>query len=115
MPLDGTGTRVRISPVGGTEPIWSPDGGKLYFRGPSRMMAATIVRVRELAVARIDTLFADRFVRGSTQTNYDLFPNGDFLMVESTSGVEPGRLMGMAIWLDEAKRVVRQQERAAPR
>jgi hypothetical protein len=79
------------------------------------MMAATIVRVRELAVARIDTLFADRFVRGSTQTNYDLFPNGDFLMVESTSGVEPGRLMGMAIWLDEAKRVVRQQERAAPR
>jgi Tol biopolymer transport system component len=36
--------RVQVSHGGGTEPLWSPDGGTLYYRKPSRgqILAATM-------------------------------------------------------------------------
>ncbi len=55
--LPGPGPVVQVSVDGGTEPIWSSDESTLFYRGPKRMMAATIAERPRLAVTRQDSLF----------------------------------------------------------
>ena len=63
-PIPGPGAAVPVSVGGRLQPRWSPDGGTLYFRGPSHVMAARVVERPQLAVTRRDTLFADTFAWG---------------------------------------------------
>ncbi len=39
-PLTGGGARVSVSTGGGGEPLWAPDGTRLYYRVGARLMAA---------------------------------------------------------------------------
>ena len=81
-PLPGPGARIPVSVDGGTEPVWSPDGGTLYFRGLTNMMAATVVERPALAVNRPVPLFADSFHLSVAHAGYDVFPTGrEFLML----------------------------------
>ena len=79
MPM--AGARVPVSVGGGTEPAWSRDGSRLYFRGPARMMVATITERPTPAVARIDSLFVDRYFRERWNRQYDVLRDGRLLMV----------------------------------
>jgi Tol biopolymer transport system component len=83
--IPGPGARVPVSVAGGTEPMWAPDGSALYYRGPARMMSATIVE-RPLSVSRRDSLFADIYRRSVSFGEYSVFPNGrEFLMLRGTT------------------------------
>jgi serine/threonine-protein kinase len=83
-PLSEGAADVQVSVSGGTEPVWSRTGDELFYRGADRMMAAAIARTPRLAVTRRDTLFQDTFGRYSGQTtNYDISPNGEFVMLEA--------------------------------
>jgi eukaryotic-like serine/threonine-protein kinase len=73
------GPRVQISAEGGFEPVWSRRGSVLYYRGPRRMMRATLVLSPELAVVRRDSLFIDSFWRATS--TYDVLPDDRFLML----------------------------------
>jgi hypothetical protein len=62
--------------------MWSPDGGTLFFRGPRRMMAATITMQPALTVAKVDSLFVDVYRRYNSYAAYDVFPGAkEFLMM----------------------------------
>jgi Tol biopolymer transport system component len=79
-PIPGRGPHVPVSIDGGSEPTWARDGTTLFYRSPTRMMAATIAE-HPLAVTRRDPLFVDSYRRYPDHAAYDVFPNGrEFLM-----------------------------------
>ncbi len=42
QPFPGPGTSLQISSEGGTEPIWAPDGKRLYFRRRAQVWAVDV-------------------------------------------------------------------------
>jgi eukaryotic-like serine/threonine-protein kinase len=80
QPIPGPGPRVKVSLQGGSEPLWSPKGTVVYYRGASRVIAAQL-GVSPLAVIRRDSLFFDRYVSSANTHEWDIFPDGQrFLM-----------------------------------
>lgn len=81
-PLPGPGPQIAVSTEGGTEPVWSPDGKSLYYRGLTNLMAAQVVERPVLSILPPVALFADTFHVSVAHTGYDIFPNGrEFLML----------------------------------
>jgi eukaryotic-like serine/threonine-protein kinase len=80
VPLSDPSGRVRVSQGGGSQPVWSPDGRHLFYRGPGWMMRAAIRHSRGLTVERAEPLFADVYERHDV-TNYDVFPSGEELVM----------------------------------
>jgi Tol biopolymer transport system component len=76
------GSQIQVSSGGGSEPLWSRAGDQLFYRGGSFLIAATISR-NPLRVIRRDTLFRDPFMRGAIATNYDVLPDGKFVMIQN--------------------------------
>jgi eukaryotic-like serine/threonine-protein kinase len=98
-PIPGPGPRVPVSIGGGQEPVWSSDGGSLFFRGPSRMMVATIAERPMLTVTRRDSLFVDPYDRASSHGSYDVFPDGKrFVMTRSANGTARSALFVVVNW-----------------
>jgi eukaryotic-like serine/threonine-protein kinase len=96
------GGRYQVSENGGVEPAWSADGRTLFYRAPGRFMAASISTTSEFSVLRRDSLFADVYLRGVGQTNYDVVANGsEFLMVRR--GLDQQRIVIVLGWLDELR------------
>jgi Tol biopolymer transport system component len=91
-PLTGDGDQVQVSLTGGTEPLWSPDGKTLYYRGRENgidaMTAATVQTAPEFAVTARRPLFsmAD-YVSTTPHTNYAISPDGrTFALVRRNPG-----------------------------
>ena len=86
VPLSDPSRRVQVSRGGGAQPVWSPDGRRLFYRGPHRMMRATVRGGARPTVERVEALFADIYERHDV-TNYDVMPSGEELvMVRKRSG-----------------------------
>ncbi len=88
QPFPGPGGRVQVSVNGGTEPVWSRDGRRLFYRGEGRLLAATLRPGPGFEVASRDTVLTDSYVfAGNPHANYDVMPDGKrfiFLKGEST-------------------------------
>ena len=70
----------RLSPDG------TPDGRGLYFRGESRMHFVALTSGATLVVVRRDTLFADPYRRAGVDVPYDVFPDGQTLLMQKAVG-----------------------------
>ena len=82
QPFPGPGARVQVSSNGGTEPVWSRDGRRLFYRGNKKFMAATVTTAPTFAVVSRDVFLDDTFVSaGSPHANYDVSPDGKRLLV----------------------------------
>lgn len=83
----GEGTDVAVSQNGGTEPVWSPDGSVLYYRGTNGrypvLIAATVSTTGGFAVTNRTGLFpVGDIAQAAPQANYDISPDGrTFVMV----------------------------------
>jgi serine/threonine-protein kinase len=73
--------RLQVSAAGGTEPAWSQDGKRIYYRNGNAMMAATIETSPAVRVVARDTVAADlRNITASGSGNgYDIARDGRFL------------------------------------
>jgi serine/threonine-protein kinase len=72
----------RMSTDGGTEPVWDPRGGALYYREGARMMGVAFSSGDEGA-GRPAMLFEGDFARGTIDSpNYDVMPDGRFVMIQ---------------------------------
>ena len=102
-PLDGAARRIRVSVGGGAEPLWSPDGKRLFYRAGFALMAARITRAPSLAVAERDTLFERSYPTDMWHPNYDVAPDGrHFVMLRP---VEENRDLIMVVnWAEELRR-----------
>jgi hypothetical protein len=102
QPFPGPGGRVQVSVNGGTEPVWSRDGRRLFYRGDGMLMAATLRSGGTFAVASRDTVFTDSYVfAGNPHANYDVMPDGKhFIFLRGTTA---GDLVVVTNW-DRAMR-----------
>ena len=86
-PYPGEGDQVQVSLTGGTEPLWSPDGKELFYRGvvsgEPTLIAASVQTIPSVAVTARRPLFSVADYVGTTpHTNYGISPDGKtFAMV----------------------------------
>ena len=109
-PFPTDGSKHSVSSAGGRDPMWAPDGRKLFFRGldDSEMWAVAVELEPTFRAARPELLFTRRFYsdRGRGQT-YDISPDGQrFLMVEEIGSDERDQTILVLNWSEELKRLV---------
>jgi len=99
--LVGGGGRVPVSTGGGGEPLWSRDGRHLYYRIGDKVVAATISGSQTPVVTGRETLFEGPFATDLYHPNYDVAPDGSFIMVRP---VEENRHLVMVVnWIQELR------------
>jgi hypothetical protein len=97
QPFPGPGGRVQVSTGGGTEPVWSRDGRRLFYRGERQLMAAVVHPGSAFAVVARDTVLADTYVYASNpHANYDVMPDGTHFVFLEPDNV--GELIVVANW-----------------
>ena len=102
-PYPGPGAAVQASQEGGTEPAWSADGHRLYFRDGRRMLMAALTTSSAVTITRRRVLFTDAFDGDMPMPhrNYDVTPDGRyFVMLAATPGKEPQTIVVLN-WLTD--------------
>jgi serine/threonine-protein kinase len=89
-PITNPARARRVSVEGGSEPAWASAGRELFYRQGTTMMAVTMDSSGQVQSGP-RALFDADFVRGTLDTaNYDVLPDGRFVMVQRASqGSEP--------------------------
>jgi Tol biopolymer transport system component len=97
QPFPGPGGRVQVSAGGGTEPVWSRDGRRLFYRGERELMGAVIRPGPEFTIVARDTVLVDSYMYASNpHANYDVMPDGNhFIFLEPDNA---GELIVVANW-----------------
>jgi serine/threonine-protein kinase len=97
QPFPGPGGRIQVSVAGGTEPVWSRDGRRLFYRGDGYLMAARLRPGEGFGVAARDTVLRDTYVfAGNPHANYDVMPDGEhFVMLQGTG---TGEMVVVSNW-----------------
>lgn len=92
------GNRIQVSTTGGTEPVWSPDGRSLFYRGTGTgyVMRVTLATHPALRVTQRESLFKDVYELRDAQ-NYDVFPEGKELLMIRASPIHT-HLMVVQNW-----------------
>ena len=89
MEVTGGGERgapVLVTSGGGSQPIWSSDGRRLYFRqAPARIMSVTIERSPVLR-ASAPQLVLDLKAAGLDIENWDILPDGRIVGIKLGAG-----------------------------
>ena len=95
----------QISTNGGEEPVWSRDGGELFYReGPEgeRFMAVTLGADPTLSASAPQLLFEGQFeetIFGGQNSNYDVSPDGRrFVMVRPKNPQTPTAIHLVLNW-----------------
>jgi Tol biopolymer transport system component/tRNA A-37 threonylcarbamoyl transferase component Bud32 len=110
--LAGADEEVQVSQDGGLEPVWSPNGRELFYRGRlggrTRLMVATLRTTPELEVLSRKPLFSvDDIVGATPHANYSISPDGrTFVMVRRA----PANRIMVLQNLPELVRRIRQAE-----
>jgi Tol biopolymer transport system component len=86
QPFPGTGGKWQVS-EGGNAPKWSIDGRSIYYaNADGAMMQVPVETGATFSHGKARLLFEARYpVNSDTFTNYDVMPDGRFIMVRTTS------------------------------
>jgi serine/threonine-protein kinase len=87
-------TKLQVSRDGGTEPVWSPKGGEIFYRHGQTLYSVGVPADPAASVGTPVPLFSGPYVRGfAERPNYDVTSDGRrFVMVEGGWGLTTGRL-----------------------
>jgi hypothetical protein len=101
---------VRVSLDGGPEPVWAPDGRRIYFQNPPKMMAAAItVTGQEVRAETPKELFSGGFSvwQPNAGRTYDVQKDGRLLIIETTDQKLPNpSITVVENWFEELKQKV---------
>jgi serine/threonine-protein kinase len=102
-PLNDVERSRPISTEGGTEPVWSMNGRELFYRADTKMMAVPIDATGR-GQDRPAVLFDGDFARGTSDTpNYDIMPDGRFVMVQPPPQTSGPALHVLLDWLGQLR------------
>ena len=106
-PFPEGGRTVRVSTVGGVQPLWGPDD-ELFYRSGDRLVAARVQTEPGFEVVGQDVLFElPLYAAGSTRRGYDITPDGQrFLAVDgpvSDDVHDRPRINVVLNWFEELK------------
>lgn len=103
-----SGQKIPISTEGGTDPVWSKDGRELFYRDNDSLIAVSVKTGASFTVGRPQKLFDQQMViqfnPGTGSLNYDVSPDGRFVMIIPTGRNHELELV--LNWLEELKRRV---------
>jgi serine/threonine-protein kinase len=106
----GPGGKYQISTDGGTEPMWNPKGGELFYRSGDKMMAVDIATQPSFSAGKPKVLFEGHYQPTPlTLPNYDVSPDGQrFLMLKPAEAGDgaPTQINVVLNWFEELKRRV---------
>ena len=98
----GPGERVQVSADGGREPHWAPSGAELYFRTPTKLMAAAVRTGPALEVGKPRALFEGDFL--TSHHDYGMLPDGQhFIMIQSVGATPRAEVHVVVNWVDELR------------
>ena len=94
---------MQISPDGGSEPVWSPKGGELFYLQGDKMMAVSIDTKSSATVGKPVLLF-----EAKNAEEFDVLPGGQrFLMVKKSEDQPVAQQINVVLgWFDELRRRV---------
>lgn len=97
QPIPGPGGRVQVSIGGGSEPVWSRDGRRIFYRGGGQIMAATVRTASAFEVVRRDALMPDTYTKATNpHANFDVTPDGkDLVLLQPVSN---GAMVVVSNW-----------------
>lgn len=104
------GSELAVSRSGGTEPVWSPDGRELFYRGSNGrypiLIAAAVASGEEFRIVDRIALFPIGDIAAATpQANYDVSPDGrTFVMVRLAQASRITVLQNLPGLMERAKR-----------
>ncbi len=89
-PYPGPGPPIRVSPDGGSEPVWAKNGRELYYRQDKFMMAVAVDTANGFNFKPAARLFETSHVRTNQPPSYDVTPDGRFVVLKpDTTPNEP--------------------------
>ena len=105
QPYPGPASPVRISPNGGTEPVWSRNGRELFYLQERNLMAVAIATQGALTFSAPMRLFELSSVVTGQPPSYDVTLDGSFVMVRSLDGPAAAPPIVVTLnWFEELKR-----------
>ncbi len=91
--------RWQVSPEGGTEPVWAPDGRELYYRQGDAILAVSIRTDPVFSPGIPEVILRGPYATNSTHTNFDVHPDGKrFVMIKVREGA--AQLVVIVNWLE---------------
>jgi len=107
-PFPSMSPRRLVSRDGGTEPRWARNGRELFFKSGGRMMAVSVAGGPVLEVSDPVPLFPLTGYRGArNRQQYDVAPDGRFLMIRDPRPGEAAPVVYAAGWLAELRVALR--------
>jgi serine/threonine protein kinase len=100
------GRKLQVSLKGGSRPRWSRDGKELFFRDGPRMMAVEVVMGDSISVGEPFELFTGLYMAGSQKWDYDVAPDGRFIMIKTPDEDRPREISVVLNWLQELEQLV---------
>lgn len=102
----GPGGKRQISTGGGEGPLWADDGHELFYRMDDKMMSVEIETQPTFSHSTPKVLFEGAYVRGGEAPNYDVAPDGRFLMIRETEETAAQtKLIAVHGWFEELERL----------
>ncbi len=105
-PYPGPGPKVPVSNEGGQQPMWSGNGKELFYRCGDKMMAAAVEIEPRFRVTGYNQLFEGKYLSTASLQNYDVAPDGRFLMIREPAESAPLGINVVLNWFDELKQLV---------
>jgi hypothetical protein len=105
------GSDVPLTTDGGSNPVWARDGSELYYwtvqDGTVTIMAVRATSGPPSAWGRAEPVISGPFIESQGDTQYDVAPDGRFLVLKKASGSRPADgILIIQNWTEELKRLV---------
>ncbi len=93
-PYPGPGAPIRVSPAGGSEPVWAKNGRELYYLQDNVMMAVAVDAASDFNFKPAIRLFETSHRRSNQPPSYDVAADGRFVMLkpDANTADDPSQL-----------------------
>jgi dipeptidyl aminopeptidase/acylaminoacyl peptidase len=106
-----TAGRWLVSSDGGIQPMWARNGRELFYRIGDKMMAVDVTTTPVFRAGTPRLLFEGRYEGDAVRANYDVMPDGHFIMIKATEQESTQRRLNIVLnWGEELKRRVTSTE-----
>ncbi len=103
------GRKLQVSLAGGSRPRWSRDGTELFFRDGPRMMAVEVRTGERFNAGEPIELFAGEYKASTNRWDYDVGPDGRFIMIKTPDEDRPREIKVVLNWFQELESLVPRQ------
>jgi Tol biopolymer transport system component len=107
QPFPALGAKWQVSSRGGSQPVWAPDGRRLFYRGERALMVVDVQPSARAFSASVPRRVADDSYtsKGATHTGWDIGRDGRMLVVRpGAAGGRPTQIQIVQHWLAEVSR-----------